>query len=172
MSWDVLLLRVPDGCASIAELPDDFVGEPLGAPEQIVDALRRALPSIDLSDRTWGVLEADDYSIEFNIGRDEPCTAVMLHVRGPESVIVPIEAVCDQTGWSAFDTSTGARIDFAADPARGLRSWIAFRAKAGIAGPLKGISIPLPMTNPSSLHATPAASAIAARKKKWWHFWR
>lgn len=141
MSWDVLLFRLPPSIRSLNELPDDFAGESLGTPTDVADVVRDLFPHIDFSDPTWGVLETEQYSIEFSIGDEVPCTSVMLHVRGPENAIGPVRELCARTGWSAFDTSSGDLIDFAADPTKGLREWIAYRQQAGITGPLRGVSL-------------------------------
>ena len=126
-------------------------------------------PSIDLADPSWAVLVTDDYSIEFSIGEETPCTSVMLHVRGPETAIEPLRAVCERTGWRAFDTSTGDVIDFADDPAKGLRKWIAYRQKSGITGPLKGVSLPIDNKGAVVFDAPPQQSSV--KKKKWWQLW-
>lgn len=170
MSWDVLLLRAAPEIRSIDELPNDYSGESLGTPTEVAKILRELFPHIDLRDPAWGVLEHEEYSIEFNIGDEVPCTSVTLHIRGPESAIEPLRLLCKRTGWLAFDTSDGELIDFATDPAKGLRDWIAYRQQAGIAGPLRGVSLPVKGKGVVFFDALP--DRPAKKKRSWWQFWR
>ncbi|MEU8698563.1 hypothetical protein AB0C61_12960 [Streptomyces sp. NPDC048680] len=43
MSWDVLLLRLPDGVTSMHGLPDDYAPEPLGRQCDVLAAVTRAV---------------------------------------------------------------------------------------------------------------------------------
>ena len=56
MSWDVILLRLPAHITKIEEAPDDG-GEPLGATDEVGHVLHSLLPTLDLTDPTWGILE-------------------------------------------------------------------------------------------------------------------
>ncbi|MCT7351173.1 hypothetical protein N4P33_03180 [Streptomyces sp. 15-116A] len=122
MSWDVLLLRLPDDVASMGDLPGDFTPAPLGPAQDVLAALRRAVPEVDLTDPAWGELTGPGWSMELNIGTDDPVVTLMLHIRGGgDDVLVPVfrfaEALdCrvldlakgdlatpeDTTGWHAF----------------------------------------------------------------------
>jgi len=135
-----LLLRFPPGAASLDDLGDD-IGEVLGTTEDVRQCLANVLPTLDLTDPTWGVLESDDYSIEFSIGSEEPCRAVMLHIRGLDDALEPVRAVCEATDWQAIDCSSGDVIDFAVDPARGLRAWRDYRDRLTQGAPVKGVSV-------------------------------
>jgi hypothetical protein len=140
MSWDVLLLRLPPGITSVGDIPDNF-GEVLGTTDEVRRLLAGILPTLDLTDPAWGVLESANYSIEFSIGADEPCNAVMLHVRGLDDALEPIQAVCGASGWQAIDCSSGDVIVFDADPARGLRAWREYRDRVAPGAPVKGVSL-------------------------------
>ena len=172
MSWDVLLLRLPPGITSLGDLRKDF-DDPLGTTDHVRSLLRAAVPGLDLTDPSWGVLDAPHYSIEFSIGADEPCGAVMLHVRGLDDAVEPIRAVCQATGWTAVDCSLGSPIDFDADPARGLRAWRDYRDKVSPGAPPKGLSVSAPdgsrvfVDNVGPLRERPLARA------PWWRrLWR
>src|SRR5690606_37413842 len=80
MSWDVVLVNAPQAL-TVQEIPRDFVPPPLGPATELLDRLRAALPDLNLSDPTWGNLDSPDWSIEFNIGREDPVESIMLHVR-------------------------------------------------------------------------------------------
>jgi hypothetical protein len=123
MSWDLLLLNLPPGIETIDQVPEDCDVN-LGPLQAVLTGLNQVFgDAIYLRDQTWGMLEGEHFSIEFNIGSKDPCESIMLHVRGDDSAIEPIKALCFQTGWSAFDTSSGELLNFHGDPAVGLRTW-------------------------------------------------
>lgn len=169
MSWDVLLLRLAKDVRAINDLPDDFAAESLGSPAEVAATLKALFPAIDLTDPTWAVLIDDDYSIEFSIGDANPCTSLMLHVRGTESVIKLIRSLCERTAWRAFDTTDGKLLDFSKDPAKGLREWIAYRAQVAPDAPIRGVALPIEGKGVVFFDADPRP---ARRRKKWWQFWR
>lgn len=86
----------------VEELSEDFAWEPLGPTEFVRNKLSSAIPEIDWSDPTWGDLDENGYSIEFNIGEDEPCDSVMLHIRGSDGgnfLQNRLRNICEKTGW-------------------------------------------------------------------------
>jgi hypothetical protein len=126
MSWDVLLMNVPDNLKSSNDLPDDYKSN-LGIGVNILPTLSSIVPEIDLHDPTWGELEGDGFSIEFNIGKDDPVDTIMLHIRGGNGAINVIEHICEKTGWRALDTSIGKFIDFNQSPEKGFELWRGYR---------------------------------------------
>ena len=159
MSWDVILMNVPSNIESSAEIEEDL--PVLGSKTEVLSMLSNTLPSIVLSDPTWGILDGDSFSIEFNIGDEDPVHTIMLHVRGSDDVIEVIDRICQYSRWRALDTSTGDFMNFSKNPAAGLQQWRAFRdqvfASLGEDGevPEKGVRL-----------------TITDTKKKWWQFWR
>lgn len=137
----MLLLNLPPGIETIDQVPDDFDVN-LGPLQAVLTALKQIFGSqIDLRDQTWGMLEGEHYSIEFNIGAKDPCDSIMLHVRGDDSAIEPIKALCVQTAWSAFDTSSGELLNFQGDAAVGLRTWRDWKERVLPGAPIKGVKI-------------------------------
>ncbi|MDU0258388.1 hypothetical protein RVN83_36285 [Streptomyces sp. PU10] len=82
MSWDVLLLRLPDDVTSVQQIPDDYTPAPLGSQHDVLAAITQAIPETDLTDPTWGELLGSTWSMELNIGAGDPVDSVMLHIRG------------------------------------------------------------------------------------------
>lgn len=124
MSWDVLIVDAPPGIRSASDCPADFVSRPLGAAADVLDRLR-ALPGIDLTDPAWGLLRGAGWSIELNIGADDPITSIMLHVRGGGDDVLPVIArIAAVVGGRALDTSDG---DFLTDDHTGAESWHRFQ---------------------------------------------
>ncbi|QMU72585.1 hypothetical protein [Streptacidiphilus sp. P02-A3a] len=108
MSWDVLLLRLPDSIASVQEVPKDYVSPPLGRRREVLTALSQALPEADLSDDTWGQLSGPDWSIELNIGSRDPVDTIMLHLRGSDDeALTPVFRIAAALGCKALDCSEG-----------------------------------------------------------------
>ena len=172
MSWDAILLRLPQDVTTVAELGDGEP-DPLGSTDEVRNLLCTVLPDLDLSDPAWGILESSDYSIEFSIGKEEPCTSIMLHVRGLDSAIEPIRAVCAQSKWQALDCSTGELIDFDSDPAQGLRAWRAYRNKVAPGGPAKGFSLSTPDGGRVFFDGPPTpARKTKPQRRPWWQFWK
>ncbi|HZG02264.1 MAG TPA: hypothetical protein VE546_01590 [Streptomyces sp.] len=113
MSWDVLLLPLPADAASVSDLPDGLSPPPIGGAARVRDALRAAVPGVDLSDPAWGVLEGPTWSVELNIGAGDPVESVMLHVRGGGDDVLPvIHRMAAALGCRAVDCSEG---DFLAE---------------------------------------------------------
>jgi hypothetical protein len=108
VSWDVLLLRVPDGITELSDIPDDFQPPPLGPLPQVLDTLCAVIPDIDLSDPTWGEATGPTWSIEFSIGAQDPVTSIMLLVRGSgEDVLPVIGRLSAALGCRPIDSSGG-----------------------------------------------------------------
>ncbi|AYG78206.1 hypothetical protein DWB77_00313 [Streptomyces hundungensis] len=108
MSWDVLLLHLPDDVASVQDIPDGFSPHPLGSQRDVLAAVARAAPEADLSDPAWGELCGATWSIELNIGADSPVDTVMLHIRGSgDDVLTSVTRLGRALGCKALDCSTG-----------------------------------------------------------------
>ena len=170
MSWDVLLLNAP---AALHQLPEDFDESTLprlGALHAVRGIIQQLFPAVDFTDPHWGDLEATDYTIEFNIGEDDPVTSVLLHIRGEDGALSVVQALCGRAGWRAFGPD-GTALDFAADPARGLREWRAFRDKGIAEARAQGKSVLIsPRINGVRFDTlVQAPSSVTARP--WWRFW-
>jgi hypothetical protein len=169
MSWDVILMSVPSVIVAVEDFPDDFSSE-LGPQPQVLSTIAAILPDLDLTDPTWGILDGDDFSIEFNIGDGDPVDTIMLHVRGGDSAIRAIQHICEHTGWRALDTSTGDFINFAEDPTEGLQQWRTYRNQVVASLEAEGKEV---ITDAKVGGIRVGAIEIAKpKKKKWWQFWK
>lgn len=123
MSWDISLFNAPPEIA-VEEIPRDYEPVPLGSVAEILDRLQAAFVDLDLSDPTWGDLERAGWSIEFNIGREDPVQSIMLHVRGGgDDVVQVVRETAHILGCRAFDCSSG---EFIED--EGRDGWADFQA--------------------------------------------
>jgi len=126
MSWDVLILNAPPDVVSTGEFPKDFSSN-LGSRDHVLGEISAILPDLDVNTPGWGFLNRGEYYIEIDFGDDDPVSSVALHIRGSENSISVIKTICEHTGWSAFDLTTGGFIQFDHDPAAGYRKWKAAR---------------------------------------------
>jgi hypothetical protein len=123
MSWDVMVFHLRERPKSLEELTEDGL-LPLGAAANVRAQISAALSDIDWSDPTWGLYGGRGFSIEFNVGKNDPIQHMMLHVRGGGDAISDIMKLVGSNGWVAFDCSTGEFLDPAAPSDAG---WVGFQ---------------------------------------------
>ncbi|GAA3638268.1 hypothetical protein ACLIYM_05385 [Streptomyces fenghuangensis] len=124
MSWDVLLLSIPAGFDSVSDLPRDYSPAPVGDGARVRQALRTAVPEVELDDPSWGVLTGPTWSIELNIGDEDPVESVMLHLHGGGDDVLPVVfRIATALGCRPVDCSNG---EFLAEGDTG--GWHAFQA--------------------------------------------
>jgi hypothetical protein len=128
MSWDISLFNAPPGI-TIEEIPRDYEPAPLGSVAEVLGRLQAAFVDLDLSDPTWGDLERSAWSVEFNIGAEDPVRSIMLHVRGGgDDVVQVVRETAHVLGCRALDCSSG---EFIEDGGRdGWADFQAFRDRA------------------------------------------
>jgi hypothetical protein len=111
MSWDVMIFNTRGKSPPSVEEFEDSDYETLGPAADVRQRLSELLPGVDWSDTTWGIYEGDGFSIEFNVGDDDPIENMMLHVRGGGEAIAAIAKFARPLGWSALDCSTSEFLD-------------------------------------------------------------
>ncbi|MGI5478727.1 hypothetical protein [Streptomyces lavendofoliae] len=108
MSWDVLLLRLPDNVASVHEMSGDHTSPPLGRLHDVLAAVAQAVPHADLSDPIWGDLLGPTWCMELNIGDDDPVDSITLHIRGSgDDVLTPVFRLAETLGCKVLDCAEG-----------------------------------------------------------------
>ena len=111
MSWEVLLLRLPDHVTSMEDLPDDEGTPPLGRKPWVLDAVRRALPESDLTNPKRGQVEGPGWSIDLIFGSIDPVDSIMLQVRGNyDDALAPIFRLAAELGCRVLDVIPGTLI--------------------------------------------------------------
>lgn len=126
MSWDVLLMHLPAGAASIDDVAHDVRPSPLGPRDEVIARLREAFPDANFRDPSWGRLDGGPYSIAFNMGRTGVCESVMLHVRGGAAALDAVDRAIAALGCAAFDCQRGEAYSRAAAE-RSFGAWASFR---------------------------------------------
>ncbi|MYQ74486.1 hypothetical protein GTY78_26220 [Streptomyces sp. SID4934] len=108
MSWDVLLVRLPDEVTSVSQMAHDYQPTPLGPRHDVLATVAGVLPGADLSDPAWGVLSGPTWSVELSIGAADPVDSMMLHIRGAgDEVLTPVFELAGALGCKVFDCSAG-----------------------------------------------------------------
>jgi hypothetical protein len=97
MSWDLLLTKSSTGGADASK------PTALGPLPEVIARIQQSIPEVDFTDPCWGMLEHDDVSIEFNMGSEEICAGIMLHVRGGGAPAIPITKLMKDLDLSAYD---------------------------------------------------------------------
>lgn len=112
MSWDVIVFDT----RGVKPPPVEHFSEqdyaPLGPAAAVRQVISESLPGVQWTDPTWGAYEGEGFSIEFNLGDEDPVGSMMLHVRGTGRAIAAIITLARPLGWSVLDGSTGLFLDF------------------------------------------------------------
>lgn len=127
MSWDVSIHKFSKIHRNIEEIPQDEIPLSLGARSSVHDRVLAQFPETDWSAPEWGIWSGPDGSIEFNLGKDDPPTSLMLHVRANSNVVPAIVRLCIQNDWQGIDCSSGEFIEQGSDPSKSLEAWAAYR---------------------------------------------
>ena len=129
MSWDILIINFPEDLQSLSEITHGLKPTPLGKRDDVIAQIHQVLPGADFSDRSWGILDHSGLSIEFNMGKEEVCDGVTLHVRGGGSAIATIVQLLEHLKLRAIDHQTGEF--FSAEAAHAsFGQWQAYRDRA------------------------------------------
>jgi hypothetical protein len=126
MSWDVTVQRFSREYSAIEDIPEDEQCLPLGSRAEVHAAISQYFPSTDWADPAWGNFESSDGSIEFSLGKEEPNSGFMMHIRASSAVVRAIVAMCRAAAWQALDCSNGVLLEKAGDPTAGLEQWSAY----------------------------------------------
>lgn len=111
MSWDISIQDLPAGVTSVADIPDDFVPQPLGPRADLIARIAKFSPATDFSDVSWGELVTPEFVIEFNMGRAEIVDGMMLHVRGGGEAAAFVDKLLEHLDMRAIDYSEGEFFD-------------------------------------------------------------
>ncbi|MGW2727902.1 hypothetical protein [Streptomyces sp. NPDC001494] len=74
-------------------------------------AVTEAVPEVDLSDPTWGDLSGPTWSIDFNIGSENPVDSIMLHIRGSGDDVLGPVGLAEALRCKALDLAEGDLIN-------------------------------------------------------------
>lgn len=112
MSRDIFVQDLPSGVASVADIPDGFVPQPLTVTRpQILAAIRAEAPDCDASDPTWIRIDSSGkYAIEVNISKNEPLRSFAFHIRGGPEAELLVARVLKRLGLRALDPESDSGV--------------------------------------------------------------
>lgn len=116
MTWDVYALRAPRGARSVEQIPDGYVGPPIGAPEDVVEAVRGVAPHLDTSDPRWLKIAGEDHQIEIALGKGVRVQDMSFYITGGAGAVPVVLDVCRSLGITPFDTETGEVLNSSSVP--------------------------------------------------------
>ena len=107
MTWDVYALRAPRGARSVEQIPEGYVPPDVGAPEDVLAAVRQDAPHVDAQDPHWLRITGPDHQIEIALGKDIRVHDLSFYLGREEGAVPIVLAVCRSLGITPFDTETG-----------------------------------------------------------------
>jgi hypothetical protein len=131
MSWDLVVMDLPPGIKSIAEIANSYKPRPLGTRADIIAKISSIFPQTDFSDPSRGILIVPGCLIEFSMGSQHEVGHFVMHVRGvgkecPETVA----HILAQLDMRALDTASESGL-FEQDPdlrSKSFERWQSFRS--------------------------------------------
>ncbi|WP_316415589.1 hypothetical protein [Mesoterricola silvestris] len=105
MGRDIYVQDLPDNIRNLSEIPDDFVPRPIASRSTVIEAIRKAFPSADLTDPSWvKLVEPSIFYIEANLGSVESLDSFVFHVNGGKEADQLISRILLSLGLRAVDT--------------------------------------------------------------------
>jgi hypothetical protein len=128
MSWDIFVQDIPKGITAAADMPDDFVPQPIGARREIIEKIRSVVPAANFLDPSWGTIDGPGYSIEVNLGKKEELDGFAFHVRGGDMAAFIVADILAGLGLRAFDMNSDTGLfSIGPDGSEGQKKWRAYR---------------------------------------------
>lgn len=127
MSWDLIIQSYPDDALRVLDIPEEFQPIPLGTRSEIIKKIQEVAPEVNFSGPSWGLMDGGDWSIEFDMGNEESCTSIGMHVRGSELVVGVVARILEHCKLRAIDCQTSEFFDNSPDSLESFRRWRAFR---------------------------------------------
>jgi hypothetical protein len=129
MAWVVTVMRFPQPLRSVQEA-QGVTPVPLGSHDEVQAAVSSLFPGTDWSDPAWGIWNSDLGKIEFEVGNEDPCEGMRLHVRAQSIVADRVVELLRHNRWQGFDSPLGEFVDIRQDVRAGLEASADRRATA------------------------------------------
>jgi hypothetical protein len=127
MSWDIFVQDLPEDASTVQEIPDDFQPKPLMSRVALLSGIKEVIPQADVTDPSWIRVDGPGYSIEINVGRDDPVLDFAFHVRGGDLASGVIAHVLEHFDLRAIDPGSDTGMFDRDGAADSLRKWRAYR---------------------------------------------
>jgi len=127
MSWDIFVQDLPSEAHRIADIPDDFMPQPIGKRSEIIEKILEVVPVADFSDPSWGIIDGLDFAIEVNIGHDEIVDSFAFHVRGGDTGAGIVADILDHLNLRALDPNSESSFFERETAVQNLNKWREYR---------------------------------------------
>lgn len=118
MSWDVILLKLPNKVQSPEQIPEDYVGASIGTRSTVTDAIRRLFRIPKQASGSVITLDRTRYAIEIDLGEDQQCTRLILSVHDDATAATrAIQRLAEHFQMRAIDCRSGEFVDTAGNDA-------------------------------------------------------
>ena len=126
MSWDIFVSNFPPEAKTVNDVPNDFMGKPIGTRHEIIGKIREIVPTAVFPDKSWGQISGPGLEIEISLGDDESVTGFAFHVRGSEMSAACVADILRHLNVRAVDSGTGDffELNRAVD---GMQKWKTYR---------------------------------------------
>ena len=85
MSRDIFVQDIPEFAASVEEIPDDWMAEPLRfTPADIIESVKAHASHVDESDPSWLHIADAGIDIELNLDNETPFMSFAFHDRSTD----------------------------------------------------------------------------------------
>lgn len=126
MSWDIIVMNLPD-VPTVAEIPEGFQPPPIGPRSALISRILAVCPQADFSDPAWGIIQGADWSIEVNVGTEETCSSIALHVRGGDTAMSTVATILGHLRLRGIDVQTGEFFVDGPESRSSFRAWREYR---------------------------------------------
>jgi hypothetical protein len=126
MSWDIFVSNYPADAKTADDIPDDFVGKPVGTRYELIGKIREIVPMAVFPDRSWGKIEGPGLDVEIRLGDSEIVRDFVIHVRGAEASAACVADILRHLKLRAVDSASGDFFDLNRR-AEGFETWRAYR---------------------------------------------
>jgi hypothetical protein len=109
MSWDAVIFNKTGLPASFENLPDGWKPAPIGTPKEVKTQISEVI-EVDWSSPSYGTLVAEEFVIEFNLGKGPILDTIGLRVVGGGNPMPVLVGLCRSKDWALFDIRTSELI--------------------------------------------------------------
>jgi hypothetical protein len=129
MSWDIFVSNFPADAKTVNDVPEDFVGKPIGTRHEIITKIREIVPGAIFPDKSWGQIEGPGVNVEVRLGDHEIVRDFAFHIRGAEASAACVAEILRHLNLRAVDSESGEFFDL--DRTNdGVQEWKAYREQA------------------------------------------
>jgi hypothetical protein len=128
MSWDIFAMDLPESVAALRDVPEGFVGRPIGTRASITHKITRAVPFADFSQPAWGKVQIPGCEMEINLGDNEEVKTIAFHVYGGDLAPGVMVAILRELELRAVDSMTG-EIFNEETAAQSYKRWLDYRSQ-------------------------------------------